>query len=257
MSSAISSILNDTTGLAWLKKSGIVILIFLVLYIIIETIRGINRRVSSYNKGRPYLVTGTKNAKRRKIIVQNPSERNAITLKRSTNEISGLEFTYSLWFYVDDWGYNYGKWKHIFHKGNENSWPARAPGVWFHPKQNSLRIYMNTFKKINEYVDINNIPLHKWIHLTVSVQEKNLDVYINGYLKNRHKLEGIPRQNYGDVYINNFGGYSGFLSNFRYFDYYVSPSELEDIINLGPSSAPCVDTGELPPYLSPDWWISR
>ena len=95
------------------------------------------------------------------------------------------------------------------------------------------------------------------MHLTIAVQEKNLDIYINGYLRKRYQLEGIPRQNYGDVYINNFGGYSGFLSNFRYFNYYISPSELEDIINSGPSSAPCVETGELPPYLSSDWWISR
>lgn len=257
MLSNVTDIMNDNGSLGWLKKTGLVILFFVILYVIIELGRSIYNRIDSYNKGRPFLVKGTKNAKRRKLIVQNPSEKHAITLKRSSNELSGLEFSYSLWLYVDDWGYNYGKWKHVFHKGNDNSWPGRAPGVWFHPKQNALRIYMNTFSKINDYVDIKNIPLHKWVHLTVMVQENNLDVYINGYLRKRHELQGIPRQNFGDVYINSFGGYSGFLSNFRYFDFYLSPSELEDIINLGPSSAPCVDTGELPPYLSPDWWISR
>ena len=39
-----------------------------------------------------------------------------------------------------------------------------------------------------------------------------LDVFINGFLKKQLILNGIPKQNYGDVYINSFGGYDGFLS---------------------------------------------
>ena len=42
----------------------------------------------------------------------------------------------------------------------------------------------------------------------------------------------------------------------RYFDYAISMPTLEDIIRSGPSTAPCVDTGARPPYLSPNWWLT-
>ena len=61
--------------------------------------------------------------------------------------------------YIDNWDYKTGVWKHVFHKGNDDSWPDRAPGVWIHPDKNALRVYMNTYKKINEYLDIPNIPI--------------------------------------------------------------------------------------------------
>ena len=31
--------------------------------------------------------------------------------------------------------------------------------------------------------------------------ERNLDIFINGNLVKRHTLEGIPKQNYGDVNV--------------------------------------------------------
>ena len=40
--------------------------------------------------------------------------------------------------FIDDWSYKYGQWKHVMHKGNESSWPLRAPGMWLHPKENIL-----------------------------------------------------------------------------------------------------------------------
>ena len=177
-------------------------------------------------------------------------------MKRSKNEGDGIEFTYASWLYVNDWSYKYGDWKHVYHKGNSDSWPNRAPGVWFHPKKNTLRVYMNTYNQIADYVDIDNIPLHKWMHLTVMCYGNKLDVFINGFLKKQLILNGIPKQNYGDVYINSFGGYDGFLSEMRYYDYAISMPDLEDIIRSGPSSAPCVDTGSKPPYLSPNWWLT-
>lgn len=234
----------------------IIIIVFILLIIIISIIKSIIIRIKNNKEAKPWLVKGTKECKNQLIVYQDPKTDGSQTLKRSKNEGDGIEFTYTTWIYVNDWSYKYGDWKHIFHKGNSDSWPNRAPGVWFHPKKNTLRVYMNTYNQVADYVDIDNIPLHKWMHLTVMCYGNKLDVFINGFLKKQLILNGIPKQNYGDVYINSFGGYDGFLSEMRYYNYAISMPTLEDIIRSGPSTAPCLDTGARPPYLSANWWLT-
>ena len=46
----------------------------------------------------------------------------------------------------------------------------------------------------------------------------------------------IARQNYGNIYINNNGGFSGFMSRIRYYDYAVNPLEIEYEVKKGPSA---------------------
>lgn len=234
----------------------IVVLIFLAIIMVSNILKSIINRISLNSSGKPYLVKGTKDAKKRKIIPQDPSVSNSITLKRSRNEREGIEFTYATWLWISDYSYKYGEWKHVFHKGNEDSWPNRSPGVWLHPTKNILRVYMNSYNKIANYVDIDNIPLNKWMHLTIICNSNKLDIFINGFLKKQLILDGIPKQNYGEVYINAFGGYDGFLSEMRYYDYSINMAQLESIIRSGPSNAPAVDTGARPPYLSPNWWLT-
>ena len=99
--------------------------------------------------------------------------------------------------------------------------------------------------------------LIKWFHVAVSVKQRNLDIFINGNLIKRHKLSGLPKQNYGDIYITQFKGYDGLLSNMRYFNYYLDFSELNDIVNIGPSSVmEEAAQASKPPYLSYNWWAN-
>ena len=72
---------------------------------------------------------------------------------------NGYQFTYSFWMFINNWEYNYGKLKHVFHKGNDN-FTFASPGIWLHPKENTMRVYMNTFKHINEFVDVENLPIN-------------------------------------------------------------------------------------------------
>lgn len=212
---------------------------------------------NKYNKWKnssQWILNGTKSAKNKQVILQDPSKRNSVTLNRSENMDGGIEFTYVFWMYIDDWSHKYGEWKHVFHKGNATSWPLRAPGVWLHPEDNTLRVYMNSFVEIGEHVDVPNIPLNKWFCVAICLQQKNLDIFFNGNLVKRIVLKGLPKQNYGDVYINAQQGFGGYLSNIKYYNYYISYSELLDHLNKGPSMMPCVDSNEMPPYLTPNWW---
>ena len=65
----------------------------------------------------------------------------------------------------------------------------------------------------------------------------------------------MPKLNYGNVYINMFNGFDGFISNMRYWNKAISQYELEDLCDIGPSKSPCTQPGAKPPYLSKDYWM--
>ena len=146
--------------------------------------------------------------------------------------------------------YKVGEWKHVFHKGNKTSFPNRAPGVWIHPNNNALRIYMNTYENPLEYIDLDNIPVRKWFHIAISLNHKYLDIYFNGQLRKRKELDSLPRQNYGDFWAGLFGGFEGYISKLQYHRKALDYKEIENIVREGPDA--CGDTGEYP--LDDSWW---
>lgn len=199
----------------------------------------------------PWLVKDTKMGRSSKII---PSA----MIPFSNDGQYGIEFTYMFWIYISNWEYQSGKYKHIFHKGNHGGKPLQAPGVWLYPDQNRMLFVMNTFSAVDEQCSIGNLPIGKWFHVAVVLINRNLDVYINGKLKRRCLLRGLPRQNYGDLYINSLGGFDGFLSRFRYYNYAVPYYKIERAFEEGPSDAPCEGVGlAVPPYLSSRWWFQN
>ena len=207
----------------------------------------ITRIIDNFNYTKNIL-TGTQTAKRK---LTYPGK----NIKRSSDKQGGLEFTYSCWFYVDDWTYKVGQWKHIFHKGGITHGPdspdntiIKCPGLWLDKNQNILHIYFNTFENTDEKVEIPNIPLGKWVCCIITAQGRNIDVYLNGEFVKRSVLTSLPRQNYGDITITQSRGFSGYVSRFKYYNSVIPYSEIEDIVRFGPARTPCVDTGEVPPY---------
>lgn len=193
------------------------------------------------------ILSRTKTAKRR-------DRYDGKRIVRSHNK-DGIELSYSVWMYVDDWTYKIGKWKHVFHKGGQTygedspeNTLIKCPGVWLDPNQNTLHIYINTYNNPNEKVSIENFPLNKWVNVIFTIKGKIVDVFLNGEFTSRTVLSSIPRQNYGDIVISRSRGYSGYISRIKYFNYVIPYSTIEDIVKLGPNRTPCADTGEYPPY---------
>ena len=229
----------------------IIVIGLIFIYFVRKLVSGVN----NYTDGKVWLLNGTRNAKHQLVINTSDSDNTDYKkILRSNNEMGGIEFSYSLWIFIDDFTINEGKWKHILHKGNNDTWPNRAPALFLHPNENTLRVYMNTFDKIDEHVDIPNIPLQKWVNIVVSLNGKNLDIYINGFLKSRLVLSSIPRQNWDNIWITSNGGFGGYMSNVRYYNYAIPYSEIDSIVASGPSQKPCTEQGSNPPYLAANWW---
>ena len=211
-------------------------------------------------------------AKQGMIIAQNPSDSGSIPIMRSVDETRGIEFTWSVWIYIDDFNYKRDEYKHVFHKGNNNinldetsdrpiglNYPNNAPGLYITPNINNLLVIMNTFDVINEEVLVKDIPINKWVNVIIRVDKNNqLDVYINGVLTKRHILRGVPKQNYGDVYVSQNGGFSGYTSCLRYFDSAIGTNKIQSIIDSGA----CLnmlnesDVSQQPRYLSTRWYFA-
>ena len=234
---------------------GIIVTVAIVLYIILNMLKNTTISFIEKSKESPYIFKGSKNAKRSLVINQDPRYSSSIPLKRSHGK-KDAEFSYTLWLLIENTEYRYGEWKHIFHKGNDSAYPLRAPGLYLHPRDNTLRVYMNTNKDILEYVDIQNIPVRKWVHVSLVLEGRALNIYINGKLKTKKVFETVPIQNYGNLWVSLFGGFEGFLSKMRYHNYALEYPEVESIVKDGPSKDACTDTGEQPPYLEDNWWYS-
>lgn len=225
---------------------GIIIMGFIIYYIYYY-IKGYYK----IQKEEPWLIQGTKIARNLQII---PGQ----NLPFSNDSKYGIEFSYTLWIYITDWTYKYGELKHVFHRGNDTSYPLQGPGVWLGENTNTLIVKMNTFGKLYKECRVSNIPVGKWFHVAIILLGKSIEIYINGRLKRKCHLESVPRQNYGDLYINSWNGFDGFISRMRYYNYAIPYWKIEQTYNEGPSKAPCNDSSlPVPPYLAEDYWFNN
>ena len=249
-------------------KIAFLLLVLIVFVIAVKFSSQLLAWLFSYNKS-PYLVDGMINSKKQMVIIpQDPNENGSIPIIRSDNQDQGVEFTYSTWIFIDDLVYQEGQYRHIFHKGNDNinytdqpigmNQPNNAPGLYIAPNTNALVVVMNTFNDIEERVTIDDIPLNKWVCVQIRVENHQLDTYINGKLTKRLIMKGVPKQNYGNVYVGMNGGFSGYLSNLRYFNYGLGTSEIQNIVDNGPDLT--MKSGDMtesmPKYLSLRWFFA-
>ena len=60
-------------------------------------------------------------------------------------------------------------------------------------KQKYMRVKVNTFKEMDESLDVTNLPSRKWFHVAIYVSQNSLDVWINGNMVQSKKLESPPK----------------------------------------------------------------
>ena len=212
----------------------------------------------------PRLIDGMVDAQQMIIFPQDPSSNNAVTIYRSVNASQGLEFTWSTWIFINNLQTNSGIYKHIFSKGNSNLnangmiEPNNAPGLYIAPNTNSLVVVMNTYDVINEEIVIPDIPLNKWVNVIIKCQNTSLDVYINGTIARSINLVGVPKQNYGDVYVAMNGGFDGYISNLWYYNYALGTAAIQNLVNKGPNTKMIGGNGlanKMYNYLSLRWFF--
>jgi len=250
-------------------------------------------------KSTPFLIKGTSSGASEVTITQDPTNSSSVTILRSNNRNTGIEFTWCVWLYFLEIDTNSPiRYKHIFNKGDANWAPSgeasvnNAPGLYLDTKYAStsnspgtlpnspgsalptkapnspqtavLHFVMNTVSNTNpiQTLDVSNVPIKKWFHCAVRMQNTTMDVYINGVVTGRLILNDVPKQNYDNVNICKNGGFSGQIADLQYFDRSLSVFEINNIVvwgrNTNSSSATGTSDGTgFPYYLSSAWYSSK
>ena len=218
-------------------------------------------------------------AKHGKHFPQDPNAKGAKPILRSVDQRFGMEFTWSVWLFIKSIGNpasdaypNEDTYQHIFNKGSAGNvqdatnwqgtnvkgmhFPNNGPGMYLSQKKNAIIVVMNTYNNVIEEVEIDDVPMKKWINVVIRCKGKKMDTYINGTIVNRHIFSSVPKQNYGDVVVLDKGGFSGSLSSLRYFSHALTGVEVEELVKAGPNLTADDSLRIFPPYLALRWFFS-
>jgi hypothetical protein len=265
--SGVRDFLNSNSYVA---RASFLLLFILIFVIVLKFAIALLTRIMKSTNNNPLLISGMVDAKQLIIIPQDPASNGSITINRSINGPNGIEFTWSVWIFINDLTYNSGKYKHVFSKGNNMAssvdtkglnFPNNAPGMYIYPETNDLLIIMNTYETINQEIKISDIPIGKWVNVILRCRNKTLDVYINGVITKSVNLEGVPKQNYGDIFVGMNGGFDGYISDLRYYDYSLGLNEITALstsganIEMSSSNTSSLLLKKLPDYLSLRWYF--
>lgn len=116
------------------------------------------------------------------------------------------------------------------------------PVVTFDKVQNDILIYVpcNKDESINGsnvyQCTVKNIPIQKWVNLSITLYKKTLDVYINGKLHKTCVLPNVPDMlddGDGNIDITPGGGFDGYTSKFQFYPEALNPQEIWNIYSNG------------------------
>ena len=265
---ASSSFLSSNTIVA---KFAFIVLIIIV-FVILLNLGIILLSKATGPSSNPFLINGMISGSTSRTITQDPSNRSSVPINRSNNESEGLEFTYSVWLYVDDIGQtgsNTLLYKHIFNKGDKqydettgiaiNNGPGvylEAPASSVSPEQAKILVVMDSYKGKNE-IEIDDFPIKKWVCLIIRAQNTAIDVYVNGSIAQRLIMDEVPKQNYYDMNVAQNGGFTGNISSLRYYERALNIFEIKQVLEKGPNMSNDLTSGSYFNYLSNLWYSSK
>ena len=94
-------------------------------------------------------------------------------------------YTFSIWTYINEWNYRYGEDKVIFQRSDANNDPA--PKVYLDATTNNLNVSLATYGADGtvsssniSLCSINNIPIQSWTNIIMTLNNRALDLYLNG-----------------------------------------------------------------------------
>jgi hypothetical protein len=204
-----------------------------------------------------------------------------IISNKDFNENNTSNFMLSLWFYIDNWGNAISNEKNILYMstkaksktveelqenlvGISSKVDATSDGVTPYKNLNICldKYENNLFIDIETYSDapgseatgattftryiVKNIPIQKWNNLTLSIDTRTFDVYLDGKLRNSFILHGIYKSNMENnkrknMYLGNLGGnnmgFEGFVTRIRFRPNSINPQEAYNIYRDGINSS--------------------
>jgi hypothetical protein len=173
----------------------------------------------------------------------NGNEKQTILASTIGNNSNSSNYTYSTWFYVNDWNYRFGEPKVLLGRLDDDN--NASPSIVFDAMENNITISVSCYpqsqstgvtgnKSIVHQCNVKNFPLQKWVNLIISLYGRTLDVYIDGKLVRTCVLPGVAKvSTKSDIVVTPNGGFNGWTSNFMYWDQSTNPQEAYNIYKGG------------------------
>jgi hypothetical protein len=201
----------------------------------------------------PYTLQSVQNG-------QTASNIAATSLATNGSGTSSSNFAYSVWFYIDNWNYRYGEPKVIFGRMGATSGEGSGsvpgisgidpcPAVVLGAVENNISISLGCFpgadeeptteggKTVVHTCSVSNVPIQKWVNLTISVYGRSMDVYIDGKLVRTCLLPGVASvNNNANIYVTPNGGFDGWTAKLQYYPNSLNPQEAWNIYTQGYSN---------------------
>ena len=237
-----------------LAKFAFLVLVFIVFMVILKIAVAILGYFLSPSRS-PYLVKGYVNGNENIQIYQDPKRDDTVPILKSNDRHRGIEFTWSTWLYLNENQNSTPTYNAIFVKGvdkfeSNGMGVVNGPGLYVSQSDVSgvttqyLHVVMDHVSSTatvdtdldsgRDAVQVDNVPIKKWFHLAVRMQNMVLDIYVNGTIVKRHNMDKIPKQNFHDAWVSK--GFSGKLSNLQYHDRALNVFEINNTVMFGPNT---------------------
>jgi hypothetical protein len=184
----------------------------------------------------------------------------------------GGEYTINGWIYINDYSIQRGRNKHVFSIGGSS---FLTLAVYLGPYKNSLNVRVHTkiegpgsvapassgpnmgevdlsvsnlnniFQQLQQDTslistsqpcDISSVDMQKWIQVTVVLNNKTCDVYMDGKLARSCILPSFYKVDKSNLTLRiaEFGGFGGFVSNVSAYNYALNPEQIWSLYMSGP-----------------------
>lgn len=175
---------------------------------------------------------------------------------------TGGDYGMQYWMYIGDWDYKFGQEKPVVKRVDSTNEGIKNPDITLHPTDNSLQVRVGIYPSEetttagteagasangDSFVcTVENVPLQAWFSVSVTVFQRNLDIYINGRLVKSCVLPGVPKPVFGDVIIGDAGGFSGSVCNLRTYANMLTAEDAKSFFAAGTRCAPPSEAGKQP-----------
>ena len=228
---------------------GLVVVILAALFVYNAVVPPSSRRSMSSILGSPVVPDQAPVPLDGKTVTNIPGSNAPIT--------SGADNGVQFWMFIKDWDYKFGKKKSIIYRKDSTNASFRNPDISLHETDNSLNVKVSIYPASHSggsssspgaandpsatgdtyTCTVENVPLQTWFAVSVTVFQRNLDVYINGKLVKSCVLPGVPRPAAGDLVVGDAGGFSGSVCNVKAYANMLGPSDAAAFFAAGTNCA--------------------
>jgi hypothetical protein len=173
---------------------------------------------------------------------------------------AGADYGLQYWMYISNWDYRFGQNKDVVKRVAPNDPNIVGPRIFLAPTDNTLHVQLSLYATDGQAAaadpgssttgdsftcSVENVPLQSWFSVSVTVFQRNLDIYINGRLVKSCVLPGIPKPALGDIILADNSGFAGSICNLNGYSSMLSPDDAKSFHTKGTSCAPPAEAGKV------------